>query len=118
MPHVRAIFIDTAPNRAFIKKRKTAIRQIVSEVTGYPLNKVAFIPEPIRIDVMDLAENLPGIEIVPEVGARVKNEKQAEACAKKIERLILERCLGACDTDFNVWLRGYPINGFAEHKSK
>jgi len=118
MPHIRAIFVDTLPNREFIKKRKTAIRQIVSEKTGYPLQQIAFIAEPIRADVWELSENVSPICFVPEIGVKVKTEKQAEACAKKIKAEILKRCLNADKTDFSVWLRGYPVNGHVEHRAK
>lgn len=112
MPHIRTVFVDTPANRAYIRANKTTIRQIVADRLGYPAEDVAFIPEPIRPEDMDLADNVLPIEFVIDAGERWFGDEDA---ADEIRYHILEAPHTNPFIPFGVWVRGHRSK-FAEHK--
>jgi len=104
--------------RLFLERNKGYIREIVSNVTGYDKALIALIPEPISKEDMDLADNVLPLELVIEVGKKLTDEVAADKDAAKIKNMIFTLCDRADRIHFSVWLRGYPVNGYTEHKPK
>lgn len=113
MPHVRMLFVDEPPMREFLRANKGTIAGIVADVLGYPRDEVAVIPNPIKQDDMELADNVLPLEIVIDSGTRWVN--RADEVPHQIRQRILDECDGAKQINFGVWPRSFQ-GGFAEHK--
>ena len=133
MPHVRAIFVDSHEIREFLRQNKTKVRTIVAQVLGYPIDDVAVIPEPIKLEDAELADNILPLEFVIDSGGLKPSGQSREYApdghARAIKEQIIHECQGdwlrfdkdrskANNINFGVWLRFFEDSSFVEYKPK
>lgn len=113
MPHIRVLFVEDEAWKALLRQNKTLIREVVAYHTGYALEDVTLIPEMIRADIADLADNLLPIEFVIDAG--VKCAGRTEEIIPKIELNLTAAVDTLHGTRFGIWLRTMVDNSYILH---
>jgi hypothetical protein len=115
MPHIRALFVEDQDGdmKALLREKKTAIRKAVAFRTGYKLEEVAFIPDMVPAELVDLAENLLPLEFIIDAGTQCANPA-AGFIAANLKADFIE--LGLGNANFGIWLRAMTDNSYQEHK--
>lgn len=116
MPHIQVLFIEQPEVRNFLRKNKSKIRTIIAGVLEYPLEDVAFIPNAISSENLELADNLLPIEFTVNSGTRTLERE--DEYAGKIEQSLIDKFDFLAATNFGVWLISHGKNGFVEHKAQ
>lgn len=113
MPHIRAIFIDDLTVREPLRFQKTLIRERFAFHSGYGLEQVAFIPERIPKDLLDLTDNLLPLEFVIDGGRKCAGRTVEISTKMKEDLLRIDE--GFRRIKFGLWLRTVTDSNYIEH---
>ena len=113
MPEILAKLKRNPPLRLVLRDNMEDFRAVVAREIGYAFEEIGFAG--VEIDD-ELQSNCKPLAFFIDAGSLIKSEAQAETMAAMIKAKFIERCAPLARIEFSVWLRGFPINGFAEHK--
>ena len=116
MPHIRPLFPENTGIRTFLVYSKLIVCDIVSDATGYSTKEIATIPDIVRPEDMEMADNLLPLEWVIRVGSKCVG--LVEEQAKEIKKNILAKLPNAREIHFGIWLISPSDAFYVEHDPK